>query len=79
MRLPASTLLFIVVSASAFTHRPVTFNRDVQPILMVNCQGCHSPDHPTPTSLVTYEETAPWAPAKEGAPVENGGNCPEGH
>lgn len=61
MRLPTSTILFIVVSASAFTYRPVTFNRDVQPILMVNCQGCHSPGHLGPMSLVTYEETVPWA------------------
>ena len=61
MRFPVFALLVVVVSAFAFTRGPVTFNRDVQPILMKNCQGCHSPGHLAPMSLVTYEETHPWA------------------
>ena len=48
-------------SASAVTHRPATFHRDVQPIRMASCQGCHSPGYLAPMPLVTYEETVPWA------------------
>jgi hypothetical protein len=61
VRLPASALLFFAMSVPAFTRPPVSFNRDVRPIMMVNCQGCHSPGHLAPMSLVTYEETVPWA------------------
>lgn len=45
----------------------VTFTRDVLPILQQNCQTCHRPggDNYTgmvaPMSLMTYEETRPWA------------------
>jgi hypothetical protein len=55
------TCLVIMVSAFAVTRGPITFNKDVQPILMKNCQGCHSAGHLGPMSLVTYEETHPWA------------------
>ena len=61
MRFPASALLLVVVTTSAFTRDLVTFNRDVEPILRKNCQGCHSPGSLAPMSLVTYEETLPWA------------------
>ena len=40
---------------------PVTFNRDVLPILVKSCQGCHSPGRIAPMPLTTYEETRPWA------------------
>jgi hypothetical protein len=61
MPFSASALLVAAVSALAFTRGPITFNRDVQPILMKNCQGCHSPGRLAPMSLGTYEETLPWA------------------
>lgn len=61
MRFPVFMSLVIVVSAFAVTRGPVTFNKDVQPILMKNCQGCHSTGHLGPMSLVTYEDTHPWA------------------
>src|SRR5437667_12213001 len=40
---------------------PVTFHKDVQPILQKNCQGCHRPGQIAPMSLLTYEEARPWA------------------
>lgn len=46
---------------------PVTFYRDVAPILQNNCQECHRPAGSNyggmiaPMSLMTYEETRPWA------------------
>jgi hypothetical protein len=40
---------------------PVTFSRDVAPILQARCQECHHAGSMAPMSLVTYEETRPWA------------------
>ncbi len=46
---------------------PVTFSRDVLPILQNNCQECHRPAGKNfggmvaPMSLITYEEARPWA------------------
>jgi hypothetical protein len=42
---------------------PVTFARDVAPILQKKCESCHRPDSLAPMSLVTYEEVRPWAKA----------------
>lgn len=62
MRFAGAILLLLVASVFAYSRSPVTFNRDVQPILRKNCQGCHSPGHLGPISLMTYEEARPWAP-----------------
>src|SRR5262245_21531163 len=42
--------------------QPVTFTRDVAPILQANCQVCHQAGSIGPMSLMTYEEVRPWAP-----------------
>jgi hypothetical protein len=42
---------------------PVTFAKDVAPILQERCQECHRKGSMAPMSLVTYEETRPWAKA----------------
>ena len=38
-----------------------TFTRDVAPILQRSCQTCHRDGAIAPMSLMTYEETRPWA------------------
>ncbi len=43
--------------------RPVTFTRDVAPILQERCQECHRKGSMAPMSLVTYDEARPWAKA----------------
>src|SRR5581483_11404863 len=48
-------------AASDSTTRTVTFTRDVAPILQARCQECHRAGSMAPMSLVTYEETRPWA------------------
>src|SRR5437868_6267197 len=48
---------------------PVTFNKDVLPILQKNCQGCHRPGEVAPMSFLTYAETRPWAKAMKAAVV----------
>jgi hypothetical protein len=42
---------------------PVTFNKDVLPILQKNCQACHRPGEIAPMSFLTYTDTRPWAKA----------------
>lgn len=39
---------------------PVTFTRDVLPILQENCQSCHRPGAIGPMSLITFEEVRAW-------------------
>jgi hypothetical protein len=41
--------------------KPVTFAKDIAPILQAKCQECHRKGSMAPMSLVTYEETRPWA------------------
>ena len=43
--------------------RAVTFAKDVAPIFQNKCQSCHRPDSIAPMSLLTYEESRPWATA----------------
>ena len=52
-------------AAQAQSQRPVTFAKDVAPILQRTCQNCHRPGlgGGAPMSLVTYEDVRPWARA----------------
>jgi mono/diheme cytochrome c family protein len=47
----------------ALTQRDVTFAKDVAPIFQAKCQVCHRGGAMAPMSLVTFEETRPWAKA----------------
>jgi hypothetical protein len=46
-----------------------TFYTDVLPILQANCQSCHRPGEVAPMSLVTFEQSRPWARAIKAAVV----------
>src|SRR4051812_43586352 len=50
-------------TASAQSPAPVTFSRDVAPILQKACQNCHRPGAIAPMSLMTYQDARPWAKA----------------
>src|SRR5437667_8676554 len=43
--------------------RPLTFTKDIAPILQRSCQHCHRPGAIAPMSLITYQEVRPWAAA----------------
>jgi hypothetical protein len=43
------------------TPPTVTFTKDIAPILQRSCQNCHRPDSLAPMSLLTYEDTRPYA------------------
>jgi mono/diheme cytochrome c family protein len=51
------------VSDAKASANPVTFNKDVAPILHKNCVGCHRPGEVAPMSLMTYKDARPWARA----------------
>jgi peroxiredoxin len=42
---------------------PVTFARDVAPILAARCRGCHAPGRVAPFSLTTYAQALKWSSA----------------
>ncbi|HTA40801.1 MAG TPA: cytochrome c [Bryobacteraceae bacterium] len=49
--------------AATLAQNQVTFTKDVAPIFQEKCQDCHRKGSMAPMSLVTYEETRPWAKA----------------
>src|SRR5499427_8273218 len=53
--LPASIVL------AADQPKPVTFSKDIAPILQAKCQSCHEPGSIAPMSLITFQESRPWA------------------
>jgi hypothetical protein len=64
-----STLRLITIAclATAAFGAPVTFNKDVLPVLEKNCQTCHRPGEVAPMSLLTYTDARPWAKAIKAA------------
>ena len=53
----------VLAAAANDDTTKVTFHRDVLPVLQQNCQKCHRPNEAAPMSLLTYNETRPWAQA----------------
>ena len=65
----ACVLLLAIVSCFALAtpaqepnNPPPTFTKDVAPILQKHCVTCHRPGEAAPFSMLTYEDTRPWAP-----------------
>ena len=60
--LSAAAMLLVIpgTGKSAVPAKP-TFAKDIAPIFQEKCQACHRKDSMAPMSLVTYEETRPWA------------------
>jgi hypothetical protein len=54
-------LLIPLTAFAADSARQITFNKDIAPIFQRSCQGCHHAGTSAPMSLVTYNETRPWA------------------
>jgi len=51
---------FLALPAFACASEP-TFTKDIAPILQEKCQDCHRKGSMAPMSMVSYEETRPWA------------------
>ena len=58
-----ATGMMPVAAGASNQETAVTFTKDVLPILQGSCQKCHRPNTAAPMSLLTYEETRPWARA----------------
>ena len=57
----------VLFAADVNGSSPVTFNKDVLPILQRDCQSCHRPGQMAPMSFLTYQGTRPWAKAMKTA------------
>ncbi len=64
-----SLLVLGAAAALAAPNAPVTFDKDVLPVLQKNCQTCHRPGEVAPMSLLTYKDARPWAKAIKTAVV----------
>jgi len=64
-RFSFALLVSIFFSASLFGQAPQgpapTYTKDIAPILQKHCQTCHRPGEAGPFSMLTYEDTKPWA------------------
>ena len=60
----AASLIFAasIISAESGKER-VTFTKDIAPIFQQKCESCHRPSSIAPMSLMSYQETRPWAAA----------------
>ena len=56
--LPAALIMATSLAAGA---APVTWSKDVMPIVQNRCLNCHRPGQVAPFSLETYDQARPWA------------------
>lgn len=49
--------------ATTESAQPITYNRDIAPLLYEHCTSCHRPGQGAPMSLLTYDQVRPWARA----------------
>lgn len=61
LALGGSLLAQGVGSANEKTAAPVTFSKDVAPIIFDNCAVCHQPGETAPMAFLTYKQVRPWA------------------
>lgn len=63
----AVAVIFLLgISLATAEERPsggVTFSKDIAPIFQQRCQSCHRPGQIGPMSLLTFDESRPWAKA----------------
>ena len=57
----AAVVALLPGSAIATQNNVPTFTKDVAPIFQAKCEACHRVNSIAPMSLVTYEESRPWA------------------
>ena len=63
LRLALASLAVALAARASDQSSPVTFTKNVLPILQKNCQSCHRPGQVAPMSLISYKDTRPWAKA----------------
>ena len=61
---PSALCLALTTQIAVFgASQPLTYSKDVAPILQKNCEGCHRAGEAAPMSLRTYKEVRPYAAA----------------
>jgi hypothetical protein len=71
MHAAQATFLLLALAGISFAATPTatpaaaapTFSKDIAPIFQAKCQDCHRSGSMAPMSLISYEETRPWAKA----------------
>jgi hypothetical protein len=65
LALPFVAIFFLALPSRSQESAPQipTFTKDVAPILQKHCQTCHRPGEAAPFSMLSYEDTLPWAAA----------------
>src|SRR4051812_19511101 len=53
-----TALALLTRTALAADDSPVTFNRQIAPIIYRNCAGCHRPGEAAPFPLLSYENVS---------------------
>src|SRR4051812_33448014 len=60
--IPAFAILTLAAPLSAAEAKaPITFTKDVAPIMREKCEVCHRSGEAAPMSLTNYQEVRPWA------------------
>lgn len=55
---PTLLLAMPLVVQGATTDAPVTFNKDIAPVIYKNCSSCHRPGEAAPFSLLSYADVS---------------------
>src|SRR4051812_47672993 len=63
MKMMVKMLRFALAGVAVCLAAPATFTKDVAPILQQRCLECHRAGEIGPFSMLTYEQTRPWAAA----------------
>src|SRR5215469_413181 len=63
MRTSPRRVVVCLASSVSLLGAPVSFHKDVEPILQRRCQDCHRPGEIAPMALLTYNDARPWAKA----------------
>src|SRR5687768_8365422 len=50
--------LFLLRIKISLVQKPVTYNKDIAPIIEAKCAPCHRPGEAAPFNLLTYEDAA---------------------
>jgi tetratricopeptide (TPR) repeat protein len=53
-----AALFLLAIATSHGAASPVTFHKDIAPILLAHCTPCHRPGESAPFSLITYADAA---------------------
>lgn len=67
MKITGTIAFAACATAALAADAPVTFHKDVLPVLQANCQSCHRPGEVAPMSLLTYSDARPYARAIKNA------------